>query len=44
MYLYQTEDISWAQQRLRERVSFSGWSFATIAGLLCWVLLFRIVM
>jgi len=40
--MYQTEDLGWALQRLHDRVSFSGWFFAVVAGLAMWTLMFRL--
>lgn len=42
MNMYQVDDVSWALQRLNDRVSFSGWFFAMISGLCLWTLMFRL--
>lgn len=43
MNMYQAEDLSWALQRLHDRVSFSGWFFALISGLCLWALLIELI-
>jgi len=43
MNMYQAEDLSWALQRLHDRVSFSGWFFALISGLCLWALMFQLI-
>lgn len=44
MNLYQTEDMQWVAQRLKDRVSYTGWSFAILSGLWLWALIFRFLL
>ena len=44
MEFYQVEEANWALHRLQDRVSFSGWSLAIVAGLFLWALMFRLVL
>lgn len=44
MILETTEDSQWVARRLKQRVSYTGWFFAMMAGLWLWTLMIRAIL